>query len=218
MADQVLEGMNKNFCVSQDLTLDQWTLQGDNKTQGRIFASFLLLFELIGLPWNILVVVTVVKEKLYNQPAVILLLNLIVADFFILLVPTPLFMTTGFVGEFILGSSDMERCKFCKLSFLIIIPVFNSMFTVAFMSLDRFFYIYKPFKYERNKTKYTSVVVVVFSVVCSIIIGVVSLVLRASDVYFHPTLMVCIGSNLRFWLPLGKIFLDAIDTAAASNH
>ena len=45
------------------------SLEGENAINGYVTASFLLVFILIGVPWNTLVMVTIVKEKLYDQPS-----------------------------------------------------------------------------------------------------------------------------------------------------
>ena len=192
-----------NICVSasSNITRQYWLLEGENVTLGLVLAVYLLLCELVALPWNVLVVVTIIKEKLYHQPNAILLLNLIVADLFILIVPTPLMMTTGFAGELLMGSSDEERCNSCRFSFFLHIPIFSSSFTVALMSLDRFFYIYSPFKYERSSTKYVAGAAVLVSIAVSIALGFVigftpgsahfiKPLLLCAVMYDHPSLLV----------------------------
>ncbi len=179
-----------DYPSSNSITLQYWKLQGDEITLGRIFASFLLLFELIGLPWNVLVVIVIVKEKLYHQPAVILLLNLIITDFFNLLLPTPLLMTTGFAGEQILGSTDRIRCITCRLEILLIFSVYNSIFTVALMSLDRFFYIYKPLQYERVAAKRVSLFAILVAILLSISLCII-IPLAPGTAVFIPYFLVC---------------------------
>ena len=163
-----------NFCTSpssSNVTQEYWSLDGEEITHALVIAVYLVFCELLGLPWNILVLVTVIKEKLWNQPNIILIVNLIVADLFILLFPTPLLITTGFAGEFILGSSDEERCNNCFVNIFLIIPLMNSILTVAMMSLDRFFYIYTPLKYELPSTKYIAGAAVIVSIVVSAAFG-----------------------------------------------
>ena len=183
-----------NVCASassSSLTPEFWSLEGEQITHGLVIAVYLVLCELLGLPWNILVLVTIIKEKLWRQPNIILLVNQIVADLFILLFPTPLLITTGFAGEFILGSSDEERCDSCFVGLYLIIPLMNSVFTVAMMSLDRFFYIYTPLKYELPSTKYISGAAVVVSVVLSIASGFLIRFTPGTSQFFKP-FMFCI--------------------------
>ena len=113
------------------------------------------------------------------------------ADLFILLFPTPFLITTGFAGEFILGSSDEERCDNCFVGIFLIIPLMNSIFTVAMMSLDRFFYIYTPLKYELSSTKYIAGAAVVVSIVVSIASGFLIRFKPGTNQYFKP-FMFCI--------------------------
>ena len=183
-----------NVCLSassSSITRKYWSLEAGDATGGQVIAVYLLLCELVALPWNVLVVVTIIKEKLYHQPNAILLLNLIVSDLFILIISAPLKITTGFAGEFILGSSDKERCGRCLLDFFLLIPVFNSSLTVALMSLDRFFYIYSPFKYERSSTRYVAGAAVLVSIAVSIALGFV-LVFTPGVALFIKPLLACI--------------------------
>ena len=186
--------MSANLCSSassSNITREYWSLEGDQITHGLVIAVYLVLCEILGLPWNILVLVTIIKEKLWHQPNIILLVNLIVADLFILLFPTPLLITTDFAGEFILGSSDEERCDNCFVGIFLIIPLMNSMFTVAMMSLDRFFYIYTPLKYELPSTKYIAGAAVVVSIVLSIASGFLIRFTPGTSEFFKP-FMFCI--------------------------
>ena len=111
----------------------------EDRTSGLVTAVFLLLFLVIGLPWNLLVIVTIVKQKLYTQPTIILLLSLVVTDLFMLVFHLPLVMVTGYSGEYVFGSSDSVRCSVCSnTGFVSVLCSVNSIFTIALMSIDRF--------------------------------------------------------------------------------
>ena len=210
-----------NFCASassSNLTQEYWALEEEQITHGLVIAVYLFFCELLGLPWNILVLVTIVKEKLWHQPNIILLVNLIVADLFILLFPTPLLMITGFAGEFILGSSDEIRCQSCALNILQFVAYMNSIVTVAMMSLDRFFYIYTPLKYELSSTKYIAGAAVVTSIVVSTALGLF-IKLPSTTQYFKP-LMMCVSLfNPSLLVPclLMVIFAGTLVVIAISN-
>ena len=126
-----------------DVTSEVWLVE--DRTSGLVIAVFLLLFQVIGLPWNLLVIVTIVKQKLYTQPTIILLLNLVITDLVLIVSHLPLVMVTGFYGEYILGGSDCIRCSVCKTGFITVVITFNSIFTLSLMSIDGFLFIYKPF-------------------------------------------------------------------------
>ena len=184
-----------NFCAfasSSNITQEYWSLEEEQITHGLMIAVYLVFCELLGLPWNILVLVIIIKEKLWRQPNIILLVNLIISDLFILLFPTPFLTITGFAGEFIVGSSDKMRCQLCTLmSVSKFIAYANSIITVAMMSLDRFFYIYTPLKYELCSTKYMAGAAVVMSIVISIGFGLFVRFVPGTTLY-SKSLMICI--------------------------
>ena len=195
-----------NSPSSNSVTLDYWKLRGDD--HGKVLAAFFLFYELLGLPWNILVVITIIREKLYHQPTIIFLLNLVVADLFLLVCPLPFLMTTGFAGEYIIGSSDKVRCGTCRIGFPLITPFYSSFFTVALMSLDRFLYVYKPFLYERAETKYIAWVAVIVTVLVCLGLGL-GFDLDPDRLFFNPSFLVCttVLSLQSSWF---TIFLAAI--------
>ena len=130
------------------ITDEVWEL-GEYRMSGIVLAVFQTIFLLIGLPWNLMVIVTIVKEKLYKQPTIVLLLNLAINDLLILVMVIPSSIITGAAGEYIIGDSDAARCRTCKIGFLNTLFYFMSFLTVVIMSLDRFLYIYKPLQYDR---------------------------------------------------------------------
>ena len=72
-----------NTTTTSNGTSDLWLVE--DKVTGQVTAAFLLLILLVGLPFNLLEVLTIVKEKLYHQPTILLLLNLAITDIFILI-------------------------------------------------------------------------------------------------------------------------------------
>lgn len=183
-----------NICdiaSSDSLDREYWNLQDKEITHGYVAAAFLILFECLGLPWNCLVIITIFKEKLYNQPTIILLLNLTLTDLFLLVCPMPLIITTASAGEFLLGSSDSVRCMTCKINIFAFSPILISILTVALMSLDRFIYIYAPFKYERSSTKYVVLISVVAVIVVSIGLGL-AVRFGPGNSFFFPAFFFCI--------------------------
>ena len=90
---------NGSICTtasSNSVTTSYWRLRDEDATGGIITAAFLLLSILLGLPWNVLVLVTIIKEKLYHQPSIILLINLVLTDIGILVHPLPLLIVTDY--------------------------------------------------------------------------------------------------------------------------
>ena len=203
-----------DFCSSassNSVTVEYWKLKDDYVIHGKVLGVFFLLYELLGLPGNILVVITIIKEKLYHQPTIILLLNLLVADLFILAYPLPMLMASGFAGEFIIGSSDRIRCETCHLGFAFVTPLYSSFVIIALMSLDRFLYIYKPFQYEHANTKYIAIVAVLVAVLVSIALGLVAQ-LAPGRPYFNPSLLMCsiTVSDSSLWYPILLIAIGIV--------
>ena len=97
---------------SSNITLSYWRIVHGGG--GRVEAALTLLFIAVGLPWNILVVITILKQKLYKRPSNLILLNLAITDILLLLFTVPIYAATGITSEYFnLGKSDKVRCEFC---------------------------------------------------------------------------------------------------------
>ncbi len=141
----------KSNLSHDSLTPFEWDLaefEGDLVLNSRIVGTIMILFFLIGVPWNILVLISIVKTRLYSQPSSILLLSLAITDLLVCLLIMPFNIITGIAGEFIFGNNDYVRCQVCQLGFLITFLVFLSLFTVTLISIDRLIYLLSPFKYK----------------------------------------------------------------------
>ena len=62
---------------------------------GPINAAFMLLFFLVGVPWNLLVIGVIVKKKLFTRPSVMLMLNLAIVNLLVCLLVMPFTMFCG---------------------------------------------------------------------------------------------------------------------------
>ena len=78
--------------VSSESLSDVWLVQ--DRVNGVVTATFMLLIMVMGLPWNLLVVIIIVKEKLYHNPTILLLLNLALNDVIMLLLNLPINIDT----------------------------------------------------------------------------------------------------------------------------
>ena len=159
------------------------------RTSGLVIAVFLLLFLVIGLPWNLLVIVTIVKQKLYTQPTIILLLSLVITDLVLIVSHLSLVMVTGFYGEYIFGGSDSIRCSVCKTGFITVVFTFNSIFTISLMSIDRFLFIYKPLHYERYITKWRTVVAIAVAGLIAAVLSTPPLLGFGEFVFFRHSII-----------------------------
>ncbi len=176
------------------ITSEEWTVPEDQKTYGKITAGFVLCYLILGLPWNALVVITIVWKRLFEQPTILLLLNFVLNDIIMLLYPVPVIATTGILSNYNMGESDSIRCTVCQTGLIPIILMMNSLFTIALMTIDRFLYIYKPFLYEekaKKKSTMIAILVLLLTTFClCLTIGLLSLVPPAK-MHFQPILLNC---------------------------
>ena len=184
---------NVSLCANascSSITDSAWRLEGEYRVGGLLSAAFLIFFVTIGLPWNLMVVVTIVKQSLYREPTNILLLNLALSDILLLLLAI-LNVITGLTGEFLYGSSDHVRCEVClSLQFFSHVGFASSLSSIVLLSFDRFMYIYKPLRYDKLITATrTTVAVVIFMLLT--IVSVLPTVFTRSFT-FSPPHLTCI--------------------------
>ena len=129
-----------------------------------------MLYLLVGLPWNLLVIATILKQRLYLQPTIVLLLNLVVTDCVSLVLVVSVKVITGVAGEFVLGDSDHVRCEVCRAEQIIRNAVsLAAILTIAVIAFDRFFFIHKPLHYEKLISVKSSLVTVAVTWLLSIL-------------------------------------------------
>ena len=134
-------------------------------------------------------IVTIVKQKRYTQPTIILLLSLVITDLVLIVSHLSLVMVTGFYGEYIFGGSDSIRCSVCKTGFITVVFTFNSIFTISLMSIDRFLFIYKPLHYERYITKWRTVVAIAVAGLIAAVLSTPPLLGFGEIVFFRHSII-----------------------------
>jgi len=188
---------SSNFCnnpSTESVTEEQWTLLENQVVYGKTTAAFVAVYFIIGLPWNSFVTVTILWKKLYTQPTILLLLNLVLSDLLMLLYQLPVIGLTGFLNHYSMGGTDSIRCQVCRTGFIPIALMMNSLLTIALMSVDRFLFISKPFLYEQQASKkrtliaLTATLLVVFSI--CFMLGLLSLI-PPGKMHFQPILLHC---------------------------
>ena len=148
---------------SQDsLSTEIWSKNKAFEEIGHGIAIVFIIFMLIGVPWNLAVIVTILRKCLFLQPAIMLLLNLAITDFLLCLVAMPFNVIPAIAHEYIFGDTDYVRCQFCQINGVVTNTLLlMSVYNVALLSLDRFLYVKKPLKYEEVVTVKRVVVVLV---------------------------------------------------------
>ena len=171
------------------VTREVWEIQ--DKTGGIVTASFLLLMAVIGLPWNLLALVIILKNKLCRDPINIFVLNITILCILLLLTFIPFLILTGVTGEFATGASDQERCNVCQGTLIGLVYLMNLIYTIFFITLDRFLFFVKPLKYDTIQNARRTLLVLIVTWIISIILGILPL-LGFGELTFVMEVLVCV--------------------------
>ena len=114
-----------------------------------ITASLTLLLFLVGLPSNLLIMINIVWQRLYQDSTYVLLLHLAIVDFLLCVTVMPFTIISGFAGEFIFGSTDIARCRTCNVGLAVIFFLNLNVYTLALLSVDRLLFIKFAIKYYK---------------------------------------------------------------------
>ena len=127
---------------------DSFGLWKTNQTQftlnGSINVAFMLLFFLVGVPWNLLVIGVIVKKKLFTRPSVMLMLNLAIVNLLVCLLVMPFTIFFGVSVDFknAIAMRDFFLAdKVCQSGILLTMLASVSSMTVALMAVDRALYL-----------------------------------------------------------------------------
>ena len=206
------------ICFAENLsrnsvTPEYWTPPSEFRDVSLATGVVMLLFCLIGLPSNFIIIVSILKQKLYKLPTHILLLNLVISDFLLCFLYMPFTVIASFAGSYIFGSSDYTRCRLCEGGLIFTALTFFSVWTLGLISVDRFIYIKFPFSYEKTVTKVRTVITVIVVWLLSIFVALLPLA-GFGQIIFSYTLETCLV-NLFGETPLTRninymIFLIAL--------
>ena len=139
------------------ITPHLWNIPEDLRAGVLTTAIFTLAFIAVGLPGNLLIILSILWQRLYREPTHILLLNLAIADLLVCALVMPFTVMSGFAGRFILGGSDSTNCKWCMIGVIFVALVLFSLHILALMSVDRFIFVKFPMRYHRIMTRRLSV-------------------------------------------------------------
>jgi hypothetical protein len=169
MAFSVCYDGNSSFETLQQLTDEAWSsseLGTEYRINGIILAVTLTIFLIIGTSLNLTVIISIVRKKLHLQPTFLLLLSLSITDVLFCVTVMPFNVVTGFAGEFLFGSSDVVRCRVCKVGAMLSFLSLLSLHSVALIAVDRLLFIKRPLRYHKIVTvpRILSAMLVVWSV------------------------------------------------------
>ena len=162
--------------LSNDSITSEYWNAADVKPELKIVTAFtatvLLLYLVVGLPSNVILIISIISKHL-KEPTHILLLNLAISDMLVCTIFMPFGIVSGYAGGFIFGSNDQMRCQLCQFVGLVFTALsVTSLNTLGLISMDRFLYIKFPLSYPRyvtaSKTVFIIILVWLFSVLQSV--------------------------------------------------
>ena len=159
--------------ISRDtVTPEYWesaSISDDYHANATAIGVIMSLFLLIGLPANIMIIISIIYKKLYKEPTHILLLNLAISDLLVCVLVMPFTLVAGYAGEYIFGATDHSRCQACQSGLIYIVLTVFAVKVLALISLDRFIFIKYPLRYETIVTPPRTVAVVAIAWVISLV-------------------------------------------------
>jgi len=189
--------------LSHDNVTDEvWTLNSSGNVHDNsviAVASLQILYLLIGIPWNTVVVLVILKKEYYKEPTYIILLNMVIADLLVCIICLPFGISTALSKEFSIGNSDYIRCTVCQFIDITTIIFTNySLFALAFLSVDRLIYIRWPLQYDEIVTMRCAVIILIALFIICIITALPPL-FGFGEIKFANPLGVCtlyvVGAN-----------------------
>ena len=177
----------------QSITDEYWNTKNIDpalRSTGIATGLVMLIFFLVGVPSNILIIASILLQKMYRQPTMILLLSLAVADLLICLFVMPLIIIAGITGEFVFGDNDYVRCKVCQTGITAVALLDFSLHILAFLSFDRWIFIKFPLHYNLTVTiKKYILSIGLLSIFC-IFISILPLI-GIGDIYYDHLTFTC---------------------------
>ena len=158
---------------------------------GYIISAIMIIFLLLGLPWNCLVIGIILKQRLFTQPPFMLMLNLALTNSLFFLLVSPFNIVSGIAGEYIFGPSDRVRCRVCQTGIAVAILPVISTHTLSVMSVDRLIYLKRPMTYPKLVTPWRMLA----AIACIWVLGVLLAlppVFGFGEVRFSHTVATCI--------------------------
>ncbi len=227
MEMEMIERLN-NSCFASNLsrnniTAEQWTPLPDWKRYTRPLGAILVLFFLVGTPWNIFVIVGTIYKRLYVQPTHILLLNLAVTNILFCVLVMPFGIVSGLAGEFVFGNSDYDRCQVCKTAGVLYYMLSEiTLHTIALLALDRFIYIKYALKYDRIVTVRRACAAIAMTWVLSILLATPPLYRFGEIIFFFSCVIAIVGetelaNNIHYGLFLGVETIIPVSIIIVTN-
>lgn len=207
------------------ITSDFWDIPERARPAALSTAVFTLAFIVVGLPGNLLIILSILWQRLYKEPTHILLLNLAIADLLVCVLVMPFTVISGFAGSFILGGSDSTKCKWCTTAVIFVALCLFSLHMLALMSVDRFIFVKFPMRYHRIMTARKSLCCVLVLWFLCITVSLFP-IFGFGDVFFGLSVSTCsirteeatqVTKNLYYFVFLVVIAIFPLSVLVATN-
>lgn len=192
---------------------DSFSISDDFRSSSIVLAVIVLLLFLVGLPSNVIIAASIIGKKLYREPTHILLLNLAISDSLVCLLVMPQVIVAGFAGGYVFGDSDYVRCQVCQSGLILVALTLISMYTIGFLSVDRFVFIKFPLHYSMYITPLRVTLVVATAWVLSLSVALIPLSGFAEYKYSYTTsacILNLIGRNKATYYVGTLLFLNLV--------
>ena len=152
------------------LNITKWKLSDD--INGHILAFFFLIELILAVIFNFYIIMHSIffRKRNFTRSSTILLFNLALSDLVMMLFYVPFSVVASSFGEWIFGRTDYVRNIFCQIhGFIFFQSCTVSTYTLAAISIDRFFYIVKGEVYHKwMSVKVADCMVAIIWVNCSL--------------------------------------------------
>lgn len=192
--------MDGNFsCFNSNLSRDSvtegvWSLEpivSSDAPSLIIVTIFCFLFILLGVPWNLAVIIIIIKKKMYTEePAVVLMLNLALTNLCLCIYIVPFNLVPGITHEFRFGDSDAVRCGVCQTGVIFVVLLLMLLHNFAVMSVDRLIYIKWAIHYYRIVKPWKLLVVMLVFWMASIVTAIPP-VFGFGELQFSTAIGIC---------------------------
>ncbi len=126
------------------LNVTHWNLSDD--INGQILAFFFSVELILAFVFNFYIIIHSMyfRRKSFKRSSTVLLFNLALSDLVMVILYLPFSIVASSFGEWIFGRTDYVRNIFCQIhGFVFFQSSTVSNYTLAAISIDRYFYIVK---------------------------------------------------------------------------
>ena len=164
MENETFSCRHSNLSSTDITNRSFWRITENKQIGAGIAGGLVLLFFIVGLVWNLFIIITyVVRHQLLREPANVFLFNVAIVDLVVCLTTMIFTFVTAFGNEFLFGNTDVILCAMCGVSgFFLTITVLSSLHLLSALSVDRFLHLWKPLHYSKIMNPKRAIAICIF--------------------------------------------------------